>query len=92
MCRVTLLHGTARWRDVCQLVGRCSTKRMHVRVVGMKVWFCWQWAGCKLWLTSMPSLRLRAGGPDFEGEAGPEPAPGWHELIRDCWMDDPSLR
>jgi hypothetical protein len=27
---------------------------------------------------------MSAGTPEFEGEAGPEPAPGWGQLITDC--------
>lgn len=32
------------------------------------------------------------GAADFEGEAGPEPAPGWEEIIKECLEDDPANR
>jgi hypothetical protein len=32
------------------------------------------------------------GGPDWEGEAPAEPAPGWSELMQRCWAQEPEAR
>lgn len=32
------------------------------------------------------------GAPDFEGEASPEPFPGWADIIRECWEVEPEKR
>lgn len=35
---------------------------------------------------------LLAGAADFEGEAGPEPAAGWADMISECWESEPEKR
>lgn len=47
--------------------------------------------GC-FWCSLLLQRVMLAGAPDFEGEAGPEPAAGWADMISECWEIEPEKR